>query len=195
MALTIIVGGADSDSYITLAEAEVLLKASYPEQYEDWTDLEDEMKEAYLRGACEVISYLPLRGKKVYCDQVLSFPRMLLRDADDAVYDSIPVGVKTAQAEIAFNVIYRADLSGSEIAEGEVAGSRVTQVSLGGGLLMVSFAGDNETSGTMLDRITRSINHKTYFALRRHLSQIRGGSVEDSASDLDYNRPCKDLVP
>lgn len=185
MALITTIGGATSDSYITLVEAVALLKVSFPEQYEEWTDLEEEMQEALLRGACDVISYLSLRGKKVYCEQALSFPRMLLRDAEDVVYDSIPNGVKSAQAEIAFNVLYRASLSGAEVAEGEVAGSRVTQVSLGGGLLMVSFAGDNETSGTMLDRVTRSINHRTYLALRRHLTQFRGGYVEDTNTEFD----------
>lgn len=194
MALIVTIGGADSDSYTTLVEADALIEVSYPEQYEEWTDLEEEAKESLLRSACEVISYLSLRGKKVYCNQALAFPRMLLRDAVDVVYDSIPNGIKIAQVEIAFNVLYRATLSASDISEGKVAGSRVTQVSLGGGLLTVAFAGDSETSGTILDRITRSINHRTYLFLRRHLSQFRGGCIEDSATEV-FDKPCQELTP
>jgi len=191
MALITTVGGADSDSYVTLVEAEATLKKFYPEQYEQWVDIEtDEEREVLLRGSAELMGYLPLRGRKVYCDQALHFPRMLRRDPDDAVYDSIPDGIKECQAQIAFNVLFRASLSNAAVEDGAVSGSRVTQVSLGGGLLMVSFSGDNETSGTILDRITRSVNYQSYLSIKKFLSQVRGGIVEDEG----YNEPCRELA-
>ena len=81
-------------------------------------------------------------------------------------------------------------MSDASIEDGAVSGSRVTQVSLGGGLLMVSFSGDNEVSGTILDRITRSVNYRSYLAIKKYLSQFRGGHIGDEG----YNEPCRELV-
>jgi len=173
VALKTKIGGRESDSFITVAEADTFLEDEYPDSVDDWDAEDDVIKEAMVRTAAQLMRYLMWRGRKVYCGQALSFPRT----CQDRI-NEIPIEIRRAQAFIAYGTIWRAAQSRPDLAEGEISASRVTQVSLGG-LLSVSFSGTSPTSGNVLDRIVRSVQFPIFAELSRYLTQFRGRSVPD----------------
>jgi hypothetical protein len=179
MALRVHVGGRESDSLVSLADADVCIKATYPEDSDSWLDLASESREHMLRLGAQLLGMLPLRGRTIYCGQALCFPRSSQHNPK-----IIPDEAKQAQCELSYSVIYRAIVSAPTMEEGEISGSRVSSVSLGG-LLAVSFAGSAVTSGTLLDKIVRSVQFPTYLGLKKYLSQMRGGSVS-ATTDAGY---------
>jgi hypothetical protein len=174
MALELAVGGRQTESFCSAEEADAYI-ALLGMDTTSWDALETAAKEFRLKLAAQVMDYLPWRGLRPYCGQALCFPRTCQDDVT-----RYPDEVKQAQAQLAFNLIHRAlqALAEQSPDDGLVSASRVTQVSLGG-LLSVSFSGDPAKAGTLLDRITNSIQFPVYLALTRYTSQIRGGTVKD----------------
>jgi len=177
MALMTKVGGAESNSFITLAEMTTLL-ASLPDETDSWEDLEEEAQEYRLKLGAQAIGFLPLAGSRAYCSQALSFPR-----TSQGNVKVIPDEVKEAQAFLTYSVIHRG-LAGrpSSVVEAE-SGARVSQVSLGG-LLSVSFAGTAISAGNILDKLIRSSQFPLFLGMKKFLSQIRGGSVSNADEEV-----------
>jgi hypothetical protein len=171
VALKTKIGGRESDSFITVAEADAFLGVDYPDAVDSWDALSDTEKEQMLRTAAQLMGYLSWKGRRIYCGQALPFPRVC-----ESSRFLIPTEVKRAQALIAYSVVFRSFQSRYAPSGGDESASRVTQVSLGG-LLSVSFAGSPATSGNVLDRIVRSVQYPIFAELRKFLTQIRGGSV------------------
>ena len=107
MAITIdaSLGGANANSYVTLAEAETYIEARL---YSDaWTNLTDEeIKKQALLGATKRIDYEKFSGYIVANTQKLSFPRngLALLDGRD-INGIIPSMVKEAQIELAIYML------------------------------------------------------------------------------------------
>lgn len=107
MTLTTTIGGASSDSYITLAEWTTYATA------QGWTLTgTDDQKEAYLRRAALAVdvSYTFI-GTQQYQDQRRAWPRLYAGYVEGWPVnpDTIPQEVKDAQAELAFLIMGGAD--------------------------------------------------------------------------------------
>jgi len=107
MTLTTTIGGASSDSYITLAEWITYATA------QGWTLTgTDDQKEAYLRRAALAVdvSYRFV-GQPQYQDQKREWPRIYtgLVNGWPIDPDTIPGAVKDAQAELAYLIMGGAD--------------------------------------------------------------------------------------
>lgn len=178
MALIIRIGGAESNSYITVDEADVLM-AGLPDDTCEWESLTPAEKEFRLRMGATLIGKLPLRGHRAYRSQALEFPRSVQNNQR-----VIPDEVKEAQAMMAYSVVHRSFSSRGPVTEA-ATGQRVSQVSLGG-LLSVSFQGNALETGSQLDRLVRSVQAPIYMLLKKFISQVRGGTVlnESELEDL-----------
>jgi len=182
MALYTAVGGRESNSFVTLEEADTLV-ASLPDDPgtepvsgeggepdtpgTGWLGLTEDQKEFCLITAAQAMDYLPWRGLRVYCGQALCFPRTCQDNRG-----MVPDEFKLCQVFIAHSVIMRAMLARPEIADGEISTSRVTSVSLGG-MLSVAFSGDAAQAGTILDRLVKSPQFPAYLLMNRYLTQVR----------------------
>ncbi len=171
MALIAKVGGRESNSLLTLSEAESRLKLLPYTETSGWEDLDTQQKEYRLQLAAMAMLMLPLRGYRSYEGQAQSFPRSV---QDDETI--IPDCAKDVQAQIAVSVIHRALLSKQSVSDGEVSAKSVSKVSLGG-LLAVSFDSSPSKTGTFLEQLSRSIEFPTYLMLVPYLTSFRGGSV------------------
>ena len=160
----------ESDSFITVVEALPLIKA-LPDESDDWEDLEEVDQEYRLRLAAQMMGYLMLRGRRVFCRQGLCFPRT----PQGNVYE-IPWEAKETQAYISYSVVHRGLANRPTATTEAITGTRVTNVSLGG-LLAVSFSGKPLESGTGLDALIRNTQFPAFVTMKRWLTQIRGGSV------------------
>lgn len=178
MALKTQVGGRDSDSFITVTEADAYL-SSGPDDITAWNNLSVAEKELRLKLSAQAIGLLRCRGRQIYCGQALAFPRSC-----QDVSHSIPEEVKEAQAWIAYSVIHRGLANRPTDITEDVSGSEVSQVMLGG-LLMVSFRGSPLSGGSDFERLVRSANFPVYMKLKRWITQVRGGSVM-ATDDDDY---------
>jgi len=102
MTLTVTVGGASSDSYITLAEWETYATNA------GWTTAgTDVVKEVYLRDAAKYIDrHYKWTGTSQYQTQARAWPRLtsIYVDGWSVDADTIPQDIKDAQAEIAWLV-------------------------------------------------------------------------------------------
>lgn len=178
MALITKIGGADSNSYIKVDEADALMK-TLPDDTCDWEDLSEADKEFRLRMGAALIGKLPLRGHRAFRSQALEFPRSVQNDQR-----VIPDEVKEAQALMSYSVVHRSFASRGSVTEA-ATGQRVSQVSLGG-LLSVSFSGTALETGSQLDRLVRSVQAPIYMLLKKFIGQVRGGTVlnEDELEDL-----------
>lgn len=174
MALLVKVGGRESNSLVTLVEAEARLKLLPYTETSGWDDLAPSDKEYRLKLAAMVMLMLPLRGHCSYEGQAMPFPRS---SQDDQTV--IPDCAKDAQSQIAVSVIHRALLSKQSVSDGEVSAKSVSKVSLGG-LLAVSFDSSPSNTGTMLEQISRSVEFPTYLMLATYLTSFRGGTVLNS---------------
>lgn len=166
------VGGRESNTYISVTDADALLEHG-PDDVTDWKALSTEEKELRLRLAAQMIGYLPLRGYRMYRGQSLDFPR----SGQGGGYRTIPLGVREAQAYLAYAVVHRALVN--RPAPSEAVGSSVKSVSLGG-MLSVTFAESGMGKGTFFDLITKSVSFPAYAALKPYTSQVRGRSVPTS---------------
>ena len=179
MALRVHVGGAESDSLITVAEADEELKL-LPDDTADWDNLSLVEKELRLRLGAQLMGCLPLRGRTVFRNQRLCFPRTCQPYKQRF---SIPKNAKSAQAYVSYSVVHRALVTQPAVAEGMPGkyGSP-SQISLAG-LVSVSFSGSG-ANGSLLDLMTRSLPFPAYQLLKPYLSQIRGVVVSDTARTL-----------
>lgn len=178
MALITRIGGGDSNSYLTVAEADALMP-ELPDDTCEWEALAEADKEFRLRMGAALIGKLPLRGHRSFRAQALEFPRSVQSNQR-----AIPDEVKEAQAMMAYSVVHRAFANRGSVTEA-ATGQRVSQVSLGG-LLSVSFQGTALETGSQLDRLVRSVQAPIYMLLKKFISQVRGGTVlnEDELEDL-----------
>ncbi len=175
MALKCVIGGRDSESFVTVAEATVLA-AGLPDGTTVWSTLTTAEKELRLKLAAQVMSYLPFRGKRLYRGQALTWPRSGFGNK------VVPKAVKEAQVFIAISVIHRALANRGAVSDS--VGPSVTSVSLGG-LLSVSF-GAGFQRGSALDAVTDSANFPAILGLSQYLTQIRGRVIpaEEDATEL-----------
>jgi len=178
MSLNTNIGGRESDSFITVSQADAYLTSGI-DDVTAWNALSDAAKEVRLRLAANLLGMLRCRGRKIYCGQALAFPR----SCQDVAH-SIPEEVKEAQAWIAYSVVHRALANRPVDVTEDVSGSDVSQVMLGG-LLMVSFRGTALSGGSFLEQIVRSANFPIYLKLKRWITQVRGGSVLNT-DDTEY---------
>jgi hypothetical protein len=174
MALSTHIGGSDSDSFITVAEAETYLQG-LPDDMTGWEDLSTGAKELRLQLAAHLMGHLPFRGYTVFRNQRLCFPRT---SQPYSRRFRIPDEVKRAQAFIAYSIVHRKLAERPEMgSESNPEWGRPSSISLGG-LISVSFSGKG-TGGSMLDSITQGLPFPAYSLLKPYLSQFRGRSVPD----------------
>ena len=177
MSLKTSVGGRDSNSFATLAEANSHI-ADLPNDSTEWDGLSDDQKEYRLILAAQLMSMLPWKGRRTYCGQNLALPRDV-----PGMKTGYPADVKNAQTEIAYLVIHRGLSNMADVTD-SASGSDLKSISLGG-LLTVSYAGSSVSSGSLLDRVGSSVTLQTYLRLVPYLSQIRGVSVR-ATTDTGY---------
>ena len=176
MTLVTKVGGKESNSFVTLAQAETII-ALLPDDTTEWDGLSDDEKEYRLILGANLMSSLPLKGYRSFEGQYLCFPRSA--QGNQLV---VPDEVKETQVFLAYSVVHRGLANRStDITEAE--GDRVTQVSLGG-LLSVSFAKSKTSGTTFLDQMIMSAQFPAYARMMKWLTSFRGRSVPD-ADDLD----------
>ena len=97
------VGGASSNSFLTLAAAELLIH-SRP-FHSAWDDITvDDQKESALIHATRILNRYRWQGIIASTAQMLAFPRSSLYDYDGREYaaDAIPAWLEEATAELAF---------------------------------------------------------------------------------------------
>lgn len=123
MALITTVGGTDSDSYATVAEADEYLELMYQGEIPAiWDNLDEPDKENRLKIAALLMNQFAWRGEKASRDQRLDFPRwwrtddehdLMLDDEDTFINYSditenapvVPQEVKYAQIEMSYQVV------------------------------------------------------------------------------------------
>lgn len=99
------VGGASSNSFITLARANELIHAR--PNHDAWDSItDDEEKNAALVWATRILDAYKWLGYIASSDQALSFPRTGLYDNHGREFagDAIPEWLEVATAELAFSV-------------------------------------------------------------------------------------------
>lgn len=177
MSLNIRTGGRETDSFVTVAEADVLIE-QLPDDSTEWQALSTAQKEYRLILAAQLVGYLPLRGYKIYRGQALAFPR------SGGLYPPrlIPPEVKETQVFIAYAVIHRALSNRPDVTESQ--GSAVHQISLGG-LLFVGFGvGKSGATGNLMDQIMSSLSAPVYIRMKRYLAQMRGWQADEAVYTL-----------
>ncbi len=135
MAITIdaSVGGINSNSYVTLAEANSYLEA-VPWFASTWDGLTDAVKNSWLVFATRAIDRLSFVASRYDKDQALEFPRTITDDQTDE--GDMPQKVKDAQCEM---IIYLYNHLGSDDGSPE---KEITELNLGRGALGIKFKGN-----------------------------------------------------
>lgn len=126
LALVTTVGGASTNSYATVAEADSYLEAH--SDFSDWTVLAEAVKIKHLVQAARMIDQELFHGAKVSSTQSMRFPRTTQMNVDSyTVLTAIPPAVKNAQCEQAIYLMKHGHSRRMELrADG------VKQISLGG---------------------------------------------------------------
>ena len=169
MILKVTPGAPDSNSLVTLDEADEYIAANFSEaDAAIWDNLEESKKSVLLVLGANVLGYLPFSGKKTYAGQAQLFPRHL--------WSGVPDPIKAAQIELTMNVVLRADLVKPSITSGVEATSKISNVSLAG-IISVAFGDTGDDTGTILDQLTRNMNLQTSLALRPYMTSVRGGVI------------------
>jgi len=96
MALVTTVGGASSDSYVSLADADTYFASGSHLQSAVWAAMNDTQQETALRTAARDLDRLRYFGRKAATTQALEWPRVY-RGLWFA--DTIPTAIKQAQME------------------------------------------------------------------------------------------------
>ena len=179
MSLKTAVGGAESDSFVTVAQADSYLD-SMPDDTTEWDALSTEEKELRLQLAVQLMGYLQLRGKTVFRNQNLCFPRTCQPYSGRF---SIPVEVKKSQSYLAYSIVHRGLSAMPGMGEGlpSTVGSP-SSISIGG-LVSVSFRGQDSAGGTLLERLVASLPFPVMMWMKRFVAQIRGGTVLDAEDE------------
>ena len=120
------VGGVDSNSYVTLDEANTyFLSRANSTAWNDITD--DEIKKSLLISATDRIDFESFDGFLVDTAQSLSFPRYDLPLLDGRDVDSIiPKQIKKAVYELAIHI------NGTDISKPDLTNAPIEQVRVGG---------------------------------------------------------------
>lgn len=177
MILKCVVGGRDTNSFVTATEADTII-VDQPDDVTEWFDLSDDQKAYRLVLAAQLMGYLPWAGLQIYCGQALCFPRRVR-----GVVVGYPDAIKQAQVQMAYSVVHRGLANRPDIDEA-TASNWATSVNIGG-LLSLSFGGKPPAGGSILDQITRSAQFPIYLLVKQYLSQVRGGSIAET-DDADY---------
>lgn len=96
-------GAATANSYATVAEADAYLAVRGDTS--TWTALTLGAKESKLQWAAIYLDTLTFKGTRSTSTQALQWPRIGVWDRDGFEVDGIPQALKTAQAEMAFQLI------------------------------------------------------------------------------------------
>ena len=102
MAIDATVGGASSDSYVTLAEANTYHDARL--HNDEWSDASVPEREKALKWGTRLLDELDWKGIKWDTDQSLRWPRSDVDDREGYYFDvdEIPVFLKNALCELAW---------------------------------------------------------------------------------------------
>jgi len=193
MSLVTRIGASNSNSYVTLDQAELILQRM-PDSMTEWDALTTTHKEFRLVLATQIMNGMAWRGKRVYLDQALCWPRTFWDITNERwryEEDSrrIPDVVKEAQCLIAYSVVHRGLANRPAITED--IGQDVTSIYLVGLLQVVFGKGESKSA---LDSIMASANSIAYLKVGRYLSQFRGGAIGHPDDD-DYWEPYADGLP
>ena len=103
------VGGENSNSYVTLEEADAYFEGSADNQH--WDNHQDGYKKAALIQATQWLNYLAFAGDCCTKTQALQWPREHVTCmCREAVCTSIPLQVKQATYELAFKFVHDPDV-------------------------------------------------------------------------------------
>jgi hypothetical protein len=182
MALNTLIGRKNSNSFITIDEADSIL-VNLPDDVTDWDALSDTEKEYRLILAAHLMGMLGLRGRKAYKFQKLCFPRTSQEDFGLEV-TIIPDEAKRMQAAIAYSVVHRGLANRPSVTTDETYG-RVNRFSVGG-ILHWGTGSAPLTGGTLLDAVIRSTHFNIYLEFKPYLTQISGGVILN-ADEVDYH--------
>jgi hypothetical protein len=171
-------GGRESNSFVTVEEADVLIAELFPDDATEWLALTISGKEQRLILGAKALGFFRLRGWRAYQGQALVFPRTAQDDPR-----IVPDVVKQAQVELAYNLIHRELVNMAKVSEGDNEGLRPTQISLGG-VLMVSLSGKSSSAGSAVEKITRSLVFTTSLKLQKYITQVRGRTVDTRDTTL-----------
>ena len=179
MSLTTHVGGAESNSFCLVTQAEDWLADVYGADLTNWLAMPLSRRELFLMAAAEFMAYLPLRGDRSYRNQRLCFPRTCQQDPS-----VLPDEVWQAQAVIALDVVYRwaaSEYSAPEL--GDVSGD-ITSFGLGG-VLQVAIAGNgNSVTGGVLSRLSKPSSLMLFSLLKPYLTTVKARSVRREAERI-----------
>ena len=116
------IGGANSNSYVTLAEADAYFDGSMHNT--DWNNHSDAKKEAALIQATQWLDYLGWSGDCCGTTQRLRWPRKNVKCmCQEATCTMIPLQVKQATFELAFKLVHDPDaISGGVKGNGAATG-------------------------------------------------------------------------
>jgi len=167
MALNVKVGGRNSDSFITVSEADTLM-GNLPDADIEWNDLGTSQKEYRLKMAANLIGFLRLKGMKAYRGQRLAFPR-----THQPNVKIIPDEVKEAQAFIAMSVVHRGLANRPTSAKKKQSTNDIERLQLGGAL-MVTFGKGKTAPQDALSSLVQSAQFPALLGMKNHLVQIRG---------------------
>lgn len=209
MALVTRIGASNANSFVSLDQADNILNSIYTEaQLVKWNELTNSQKEHRLILAAKLMAQLPFRGRRVYKNQALPFPRTKKVPSgrtkigsyltDSPIYAGledewlpeeqcrrIPDEVKEIQCQIALEVIHPA-IEKSAIGD-ESAGTWIGDVgsfSISGGF-SISFDKEGKASGNVFDNLWTAVGGLIFVKLHRWLSQVRGGAIR-SVRDGDF---------
>jgi len=124
------IGGANANSYATLAEANEYFQNS--PHLQEWNNHNDEYKEAALIQATQWLDLLGWAGKCCGTTQRLQWPRTdVTCMCREAVCTEIPFQVKQAEFELAFQLVHNPDAICGGVKGGGVKSGAVKRNKLG----------------------------------------------------------------
>jgi len=149
--LDTVIGGATTNSYITLVEADAYIHARPFHDAWDAATLVDDKKNAALVWATRILSHYEWTGTYVSEDQALPWPRDGVYDKDGRAYltTAYPEWLKVATAELALAMI-TSDRLGDSGTEG------FSKIKLGSMTLDVD---PSDRSSWVPDYIVKAISH------------------------------------
>ena len=114
MALTVSVGGDNTDSHVSVSEADTYFSDYKPKFSSTWSALSNANKESYLReGTSALDMFSDWRGIKAFDDQKLEFPRELGYISYDLATEypsgEIHYRIKRSQMEISMMLVINLD--------------------------------------------------------------------------------------
>jgi hypothetical protein len=193
LALITTIGSSSANSLCTVAEADTYLDESGLYDMDAWDALEDTVKEQHLVWAMKIMNDLTWSGWPVYKNQTLFAPRwfdikewLYWKEYGDAV--AIPEDLKTAQAYIAYDVVYRRQVGGLiNPADGVVGEQQVKSFKLFDSLdvTLATQYTIQQVDGTLFAQLLRSQYWPIYTLLTPYMSlfsaipEPKGPPLED----------------